>query len=268
MGRPKKLENAGYTAKEQIETTTNADLPVGENEDEATDQNGSDTQGDPQGYTRSDENTEEEAVAPTGIILPLERIVMPGARDMLGNEIWLPVDTRSPVPADTPKGGAYDPLSMLDDYYIAGKNTKLLIKRLSHAVGQPPIAYQSTSAAGLDLYAAIPTELMIKPGGRAQISTGLCIELPVGYEGQVRPRSSLAWKDGITVINSPGTIDADYRGEVKILLLNTSNNMYRVQPGARIAQLVIAPVVQVEIEYVDELTDTQRGSGGFGSTGM
>ena len=134
-----------------------------------------------------------------------------------------------------------------------------------HAVGAP--AYQSEHAAGMDLVAAVEREIEIAPGEVVAVPTGLRVEIPVGYEGQVRPRSGLAARHAIGVPNAPGTIDADYRGEVKVLLVNLGRNSYRVERGDRIAQLVIAPVVRAEIEVVPSLTATARGEGGFGHTG-
>ncbi|HTK69943.1 MAG TPA: dUTP diphosphatase [Candidatus Eisenbacteria bacterium] len=134
-----------------------------------------------------------------------------------------------------------------------------------HAVGAPE--YQSEHAAGMDLVAAIDREVEIAPGEVVAVPTGLRLEIPVGYEGQVRPRSGLAAKHAIGVPNAPGTIDADYRGEVKVLLVNLGLSPYRVQRGDRIAQLVIAPVVRAAIEVVASLTTTARGDGGFGHTG-
>ena len=134
-----------------------------------------------------------------------------------------------------------------------------------HAVGAPE--YQSEHAAGMDLVAAIDREVEIAPGEVVAVPTGLRLEIPVGYEGQVRPRSGLAAKHAIGVPNAPGTIDADYRGEVKVLLVNLGRSPYRVQRGDRIAQLVIAPVVRAAIEVVASLTTTARGDGGFGHTG-
>jgi dUTP pyrophosphatase len=145
----------------------------------------------------------------------------------------------------------------------------LKVKRLPHGAGLPEIAYQTANAAGMDLYAAIDHTVQIKAnGGRVIIPTGIKVEIPANYEGQVRPRSGLAAKHGITVLNSPGTIDADYRGEIQIILINTNNSFVRIEPGDRIAQLVIAPVVQLPVVYVDELTETERGEGKFGSTGI
>lgn len=127
--------------------------------------------------------------------------------------------------------------------------------------------YMTAQAAGLDLTAAMDAEVVLQPGDRAAIGTGLALELPPGYEGQVRPRSGLAIKHGVTVVNAPGTIDADYRGHVMVLVINHGREPVRIAPGERIAQLVIAPFVQARIEVVDELGETERGAGGFGSTG-
>jgi dUTP pyrophosphatase len=128
-------------------------------------------------------------------------------------------------------------------------------------------AYMSEHAAGLDLCAAIDAPIVIEPGARASISTGLAFALPPGYEGQLRPRSGLALKHGITLVNSPGTLDADYRGILMILLINHGQQPVTIEPKDRIAQIVIAPVVQAELVEVDELDTTARGAGGFGSTG-
>jgi dUTP pyrophosphatase len=128
-------------------------------------------------------------------------------------------------------------------------------------------AYMSEDAAGLDLTAAIDAPVVLGPGERAAVGTGLALELPRGFEGQVRPRSGLARTHGVTVVNAPGTIDADYRGEVAVLLINHGREPFTVAPGTRIAQLVIAPVVQAILEEVDALSSTARGAGGFGSTG-
>ena len=129
--------------------------------------------------------------------------------------------------------------------------------------------YETVNSAGMDLRAYLPDgEMVIKPMQRALVPTGLFMEIPVGYEGQVRPRSGLAIKSGITVINSPGTIDADYRGEVKVGLVNLSKEPFTIQPGDRIAQMVVARHEVVEWEEVSELSDTERGAGGFGSSGI
>lgn len=133
--------------------------------------------------------------------------------------------------------------------------------------GHPLPAYQTEHAAGMDIHAAIDTPITLQSLERSLISTGFFIELPVGYEAQVRPRSGLAYKHGLTVLNSPGTIDADYRGEVKVLLVNLSNDSYTVQPGERIAQVVVAKHEQVTWQEVESLSETTRGAGGYGSTG-
>ncbi|MFT3706549.1 MAG: dUTP diphosphatase [Archangium sp.] len=127
--------------------------------------------------------------------------------------------------------------------------------------------YQTPQSAGLDLIADLPEDVQLAPGDRRLIPTGLALEIPPGYEGQVRPRSGLALKQGITCLNSPGTIDADYRGEVGVVLINHSKEHVVLKAGDRIAQLVIAPCVQANLIEVDGLSETDRGSGGFGSTG-
>ena len=129
-------------------------------------------------------------------------------------------------------------------------------------------SYETINSAGMDLRAYLPDgEMVIKPMQRALVPTGLFMEIPVGYEGQVRPRSGLAIKSGITVLNSPGTIDADYRGEVKVILINLSDQEFVIKSGDRIAQLVIAKCEQMEVVEVETLSETERGSGGFGHTG-
>jgi len=127
--------------------------------------------------------------------------------------------------------------------------------------------YMSAGAAGLDLASAADEAITIPPGGRVAVPTGLAFEIPQGFEGQVRPRSGLARKFGITLPNAPGTIDSDYRGEVMVLLANLGAEAYVVQPGDRVAQLVIAPVVTAELEEVESLEESKRGDGGFGHTG-
>jgi dUTP pyrophosphatase len=143
------------------------------------------------------------------------------------------------------------------------------ILRLPHGADLPLPAYQSAGAAGLDLLAAVPQDkpLTIPPGGRATVPTGIAFALPEGVEAQVRPRSGLAARHGVTVLNSPGTIDADYRGEVLVVLANFGEASFSVSRGARIAQLVIAPVLRPALRAVEALDPTPRGSGGFGSTG-
>lgn len=144
---------------------------------------------------------------------------------------------------------------------------KLKIKRLPHNQDLPLPQYATESSAGMDLCACVDEPVKIKPFQRALIPTGVSIELPEGYEAQVRPRSGLALKYGITVLNTPGTIDADYRGEVGVILINLGYEDFIVERGMRIAQMVVAPVVQTEIVEVEELVETVRGNGGFGSTG-
>ncbi|EIG60131.1 MULTISPECIES: dUTP diphosphatase [unclassified Bradyrhizobium] len=143
------------------------------------------------------------------------------------------------------------------------------LQRLSHAEGLPLPAYQTNDAAGLDLMAAVAENepLTLAPGQYALVPTGLAIALPPGYEAQVRPRSGLAAKHGVTVLNSPGTIDADYRGEIKVILINHGQTAFVVKRGERIAQMVIAPMVQAALVPVATLSATDRGAGGFGSTG-
>ncbi len=131
-----------------------------------------------------------------------------------------------------------------------------------------PPGYATEGAAGLDLAAAIDVPLAIPPGGRSSVPTGIAIELPPGHEGQVRPRSGLARRHAVTVLNAPGTIDEDYRGEVQVLLVNLGDEEVVIRPGDRIAQLVVAPVRRVAVEVVANLSDTVRGDGGFGSTGL
>ena len=141
--------------------------------------------------------------------------------------------------------------------------------RLAHGKGLDLPTYQTIGAAGMDLIAAVPARkpLRLSPGARALVPTGLILELPIGTEAQVRPRSGLALRHGITVLNSRGTIDSDYRGEVMVLLANLGAEAYVVQPGDRVAQLVIAPVVTAELEEVESLEESKRGDGGFGHTG-
>jgi dUTP pyrophosphatase len=143
------------------------------------------------------------------------------------------------------------------------------ITRLPHGADLPIPAYQSEAAAGLDLLAAVPADapLTIEPGRYAAVPTGIAIALPPGAEGQVRPRSGLARDHGVTVLNAPGTVDADYRGEIQVLLINHGAAMFKVTRGMRIAQLVIADVLRIRLKEQNKLDETARGSGGFGSTG-
>jgi dUTP diphosphatase len=146
---------------------------------------------------------------------------------------------------------------------------KVDIRQLPHGEGLALPAYQSAHAAGLDLLAAVPegSPLILVPGQRALVPTGLTVALPPGYEAQIRPRSGLAAKHGVTVLNAPGTVDADYRGEIGVLLINHGEVPFPIRRGERIAQMVIASVVQVELVPAASLSATKRGSGGFGSTG-
>jgi dUTP pyrophosphatase len=144
----------------------------------------------------------------------------------------------------------------------------LRIIRLTHGEGLALPAYETSGAAGLDLRAAITAELTLLPGMRALVPTGLALAVPQGFEAQIRPRSGLALKSGVTCLNAPGTIDADYRGEVKIILINLGQEPFTILRGDRIAQMVIAPLVQAEIIEVETLDATLRHDGGFGSTGI
>ena len=143
------------------------------------------------------------------------------------------------------------------------------VHQLPHGEGLALPAYQTAHAAGFDLLAAVPADapLVLLPGQHAMVSTGLTIALPEGYEAQVRPRSGLAAKHGVTVLNAPGTVDADYRGEIAVLLINHGAEPFTIRRGERIAQMVIAPVVQAQLVAVTSLSTTDRGGGGFGSTG-
>lgn len=144
---------------------------------------------------------------------------------------------------------------------------RVLLERLPHGRGLPAPAYMTDQAAGLDLPAAIAAPLTVAPGAIALVPTGLKLAIPEGYEGQVRPRSGLAVKHGLTVVNAPGTIDADYRGEVKVALINLGHQPVTIARGDRLAQLVIAPVARAELAEVDALPESPRGEGGFGHTG-
>jgi dUTP pyrophosphatase len=145
----------------------------------------------------------------------------------------------------------------------------IVYRRMPHGEGLQLPAYESEDASGMDLLAAVPAgeEIVLAPGSRALIATGLAIELPKGFEAQVRPRSGLALIDGVTVLNSPGTIDADYRGEIRVILVNLGNKPFAVRRGARIAQLVVCSVERVALIASERLTSSVRGSNGFGSTG-
>jgi len=143
----------------------------------------------------------------------------------------------------------------------------VLFRKLPHATDLPLPAYETTHAAGMDIRAALDSDIELKPGNRILIPTGLQMALPIGYEAQIRPRSGLAIKHGITMLNTPGTIDADYRGEIKVIAINHGSETFVIRHGDRIAQMIIAPVVQAKIIEMNELDVTERGLGGFGSTG-
>ena len=146
----------------------------------------------------------------------------------------------------------------------------IAVVQMAHAQGLPLPAYETSGAAGMDLRAAVQDDapVVLRPGSRAMVPTGLCIAVPAGFEVQVRPRSGLAAKAGITCLNSPGTVDSDYRGELKVILINLGAEDFIIRRGERIAQMVVAPVVQAAWQLVDSLDETARGAGGFGSTGV
>jgi len=143
--------------------------------------------------------------------------------------------------------------------------TKILIKRLSKDVSLPK--YETIGSSGMDLAANITAKIKIGPGETVIIPTGIALSIPKGFEVQIRPRSGIAAKNSISVLNTPGTIDADYRGEIKVILINLSKNFFEVENGNRIAQMVVCPVVKAQLEEGNSLSDTDRGAGGFGSTG-
>lgn len=145
---------------------------------------------------------------------------------------------------------------------------KVELKKLQNFAGLDLPAYETDLAAGVDMRAAIDGVMTLSSGERALVATGLAMALPPGYEAQIRPRSGLAYKHGISVVNTPGTIDADYRGEVKILLINHGQEDFTINRGDRIAQMVIAPVTQANFDVVETLSETARGAGGYGSTGV
>jgi len=149
-------------------------------------------------------------------------------------------------------------------------NPTVPIVRLPHGADLPLPAYETAQAAGMDLRAAVPEDepVVLRPGSRFAVPTGLAFALPPGFEGQVRPRSGLAFKHGVTCLNTPGTVDADYRGEVKVILINHGEEDFTIRRGERIGQLIVAPVVQAQWQEVESLDDTVRGAGGFGSTGQ
>ena len=148
------------------------------------------------------------------------------------------------------------------------QNLRVNLQLLPHGQGLNLPKYATEQSAGVDLEAAVDSPLTLKPGERGLIPTGLAIALPTGFEAQVRPRSGLAAKNGVTVLNSPGTIDADYRGEIKVILINHGQDNFVIERGMRIAQMVIAPCLQLQWQQVENLDETARGAGGFGSTGI
>ena len=151
---------------------------------------------------------------------------------------------------------------------MRGSDLKHLEVRITNRCEDIPVPeYASSHAAGLDLRAAVEEPTTVSPGARELVPTGISIALPDGHEAQVRPRSGLALRHGVTVLNSPGTIDADYRGEIKVILINHGSEPFVIERGMRIAQMVVAPVERCALELVDELQDTARGAGGFGSSG-
>ena len=166
--------------------------------------------------------------------------------------------------------------SVLDLFLVAAMTNESTLRpvlrliRLAHGAGIELPSYQTAGAAGMDLIAAVPDALplTLMPGKRALVPTGLVFEIPEGFEGQIRPRSGLAFKHGITCLNTPGTIDSDYRGEVKVLLVNLGEEPFEITRGMRIAQMVIAAVTQATVVEVSEASETGRGAGGFGSTGV
>ena len=154
------------------------------------------------------------------------------------------------------------------DLPVIDKSSGCVIRFKKSAAALPLPEYETSGAAGMDLRAFLEADINIAPLGRARIPTGLFIEIPDGYEAQVRPRSGLAYNNGVTVLNSPGTIDSDYRGEVGVILVNLSAEVFTVKNGDRIAQMVISPVTRAQVIEAELLSETRRGSGGFGSTGM
>lgn len=144
---------------------------------------------------------------------------------------------------------------------------RVAVMRLPHNPDIPLPSYETAHAAGMDLPAAVDSDMVVEPGKRVMVPTGLAIALPQGYEAQVRPRSGLAARNGITLLNTPGTIDADYRGEIKVILINLGEEAFTVSRGMRIAQMIVAPVTRAQLVQTDILPETTRGTGGFGSTG-
>ena len=150
---------------------------------------------------------------------------------------------------------------------VAMEEVKIKVKRLEHAKDIPLPRYMTKESAGMDICAAVESELVLMPGQRALVPTGIAVELPEGFEAQIRPRSGLAIKYGIGMLNSPGTIDPDYRGEIKVILINLGEKPFKIKRGDRIAQMIISKIVRAKIEDVQELNPTERGDKGFGHTG-
>jgi|APTNR8051073442_1049403.scaffolds.fasta_scaffold07539_2 dUTP pyrophosphatase len=155
-----------------------------------------------------------------------------------------------------------------DENRVTPEPVTVAIRRLDHGAGLPLPAYATVGSAGADLLAAVAGSIVLPPGGRALIPAGIAIAVPAGFEAQVRPRSGLAVRHGVTVLNSPGTIDSDYRGEVAVALINHGQDDVRIERGMRIAQLVLAPVATVRWQVADSLAPSERADGGFGSTGL
>jgi dUTP pyrophosphatase len=152
---------------------------------------------------------------------------------------------------------------------VSGARVKIQVRRLRESSGEPiPLPrYMTEHSAGMDLFADVESEIVLQPGERRLIPTGIALAIPPGYEGQVRPRSGLSLREGVSLVNTPGTLDADYRGEVGVLLINLGQRPFRVKRGDRVAQLVISPVCRAELELTNELEATSRNNGGFGHTG-
>ena len=151
---------------------------------------------------------------------------------------------------------------------MSAARVEVAIRRLPHGGGLPLPSYATPGSAGMDLAAAVSADVVLKPGARALVPTGFAIALPAGYEAQVRPRSGLAARHGVTLANTPGTIDADYRGEIGVIMINLGQEDFVITRGMRIAQMIVAPVTAVGLSEVAVLPDTKRGAGGFGSTGV
>lgn len=148
------------------------------------------------------------------------------------------------------------------------EDVQILVKCLPHHEGLPLPGYMSRGAAGMDLTAAVREPVTLKPGERALIPTGISIAIPEGYEVQVRPRSGLAHRNGVGIVNAPGTIDADYRGEIQVILINLGNEAFTIERGSRIAQMIVSPCIRASLKVVEELDVTMRNTGGFGHTGL